>query len=148
MKCKALFFILPIVLTSTAFADMAPPESFAGTPFTLEISPNFLIALIITLGLELLTAFIFLIVKKISKKVLISVLLVNMISLPILWSSLNLFHISNLVPLIIGEILVVLFEAFLIQRLNKKVISFYQTTILSLTMNILSFTGGIILWFP
>jgi hypothetical protein len=122
------------------------------TPISSIIAPvilPFIEALIITLILELLVALIFLSIAKISKKVMISVVIANLISLPAIW-----FGVSSIqgdaaaIALIIGEIAVFVFEAFLIYWMNKSLMTLKKSFLLSLIMNLASLLlGGIIILF-
>jgi hypothetical protein len=109
---------------------------------------NLMIALLMTIILELIIAFIFLKKRKISMKVLFSVILASLITLPILW---------NLIPqrssilffffiLILLEKIIILFEGILIFFLNKKRITIKDSLYLSTLMNIVSFIIGSIIF--
>ena len=111
---------------------------------------SFIKALIITLILELLVALIYLSSTKISKKVLLYVLIANIISLPIVWFLFPSIQIMPLVFLIfiISEIFAVIFEAYFIHYFNKNIISLKKSFILSMIMNLVSlFVGGFIVLF-
>lgn len=112
--------------------------------------PSFIKALIITLILELLVALIYLSATKISKKIILYVLIANIISLPIVWF---LFPSIQIIPLVflifvISEVFAVVFEAYFIYYFNKKIISLKKSFILSIIMNMVSlFVGGFIFLF-
>lgn len=108
---------------------------------------SFVKALIITLILELLTALIFVLASKLTKKMLITVFVANIISLPIVWF---FFPLIKLVPLVIllSEIFAVVFEMYFIYLIHKKTISLKKSFILSILMNLASFVlGGLIFLF-
>jgi hypothetical protein len=112
--------------------------------------PSFIKALIITLILELLVALIYLSITKISKRILLYVLIANVISLPIVWFLFPSIKITSLVFLmfVLSEIFAVVFEAYFIYHLNKKIISLRKSFVLSTIMNLVSlFVGGFIFSF-
>jgi hypothetical protein len=109
------------------------------TPFFLkENIPYFLFALIITLIIELIVALIFLSFTKISKKLLLYIVIANLISLPIVWFIFPLFNLN----LLLSEIFAIVFEACFIYLFNKHIISFKKILILSILINIASFMVG------
>lgn len=121
------------------------------TPFIQSNSARniktFLLALILTLILEIIVALIFLSVTKISKKVLISILIANIISLPIVWF---VFPLLKIIPLaiLLGEIFAFVFESYFIHLLNKDIISLKKSFVLSILMNLASLViGGFIFLF-
>lgn len=108
---------------------------------------TFFIALFLTLILELLVALIYVSNTKISKKVLISVLVANMISLPIVWFVFPLLKIILLI-ILLGEIFAFVFESYFIHLLNKEIISLKKSFVLSILMNLASLViGGFIFLF-
>jgi len=104
-------------------------------------SPVFLGALAITIILELMVAAVFVLRTKISKNILIYVVIANLISLPIVWFAFPLLGSSILVVLV-SEIFAVIFEACFIFFTNKKVISIRNAFLLSIVMNLVSFFVG------
>ena len=109
--------------------------------------PSFIKALIITMLLELLVAIIYLSATKTSKGVLVSVLIGNIISLPMVWFLFPLMStiISAFPIFVLSELFAVVFEAYLIHYMNKQIISLKKSFILSILMNIVSVIwGGII----
>lgn len=107
---------------------------------------SFVEALLITIILEFLTSSIFLLLFKLSSKIIISTILANLISFPIAWFIASLVvGLYGLLPITILEIFVILFEAYFIHRLNKQNISFKWALVLSILNNIISlFVGAII----
>ncbi len=110
-----------------------------------SIFSYFIAALIITIILELLVAWIYFSITKIKKKVLLSIIYANLISVPIVWILVIFIRfmptaIFNV--LIIAEIFAVVFEAYFIHWLNKKQIKIKQAFILSIIMNLASFLLG------
>lgn len=113
---------------------------------------GFFIALILTLALELATAFIFILKTKLSKNILKAVALGNIISLPAVWfvfplisKSLSGSPLGLVRVIVVAEILAFLFEGWLIHFMNKKVISLKKSFVLSLIMNLISLIiGGIL----
>lgn len=111
--------------------------------FTEKIKIQFLVALIITLIIEIIVALIFIFITKISKKMLIYVGIVNIISLPLVWFLFPLLSIPPLFIIIIAEVFVILFESIFIYL--SKLLSFKKSFLLSLIMNLASiFIGGFI----
>ena len=90
---------------------------FIQSDLVRSIKP-FFIALALTLILELAVALVFLSIAKIPKHVLVSVLIANIISLPIVWF---VFPLLNIIPLaiLLGEIFAFVFESYFIYSLNK-----------------------------
>jgi hypothetical protein len=101
----------------------------------------FIEALIITLVIELFTAFIFIKIAKLPKRILVSVLIANLISLPIVWFVFPLL-LNILLVMLLSEIFAVVFEAYFIHYFNKKRITLKKSFILSIIMNLASFLIG------
>lgn len=103
---------------------------------------TFLFALVATVPLELLVALIFCSRSKIPKKKLLqSVLLANLISLPVVWFVFPFLQII-LVVIVLSEIFAVVFEAYFIHSLNKSLLSLRKSFTLSIIMNVVSFLLG------
>ena len=110
--------------------------------------PVFLIALLLTLILELLVAFIFVSVKKEPQSILVGVLVANIVSLPIVWMVFPYLPFHSLMVILFSEIFAVLFEGYFIFLFTKKTLALVMSLILSLLMNLCSFSiGGIIFIF-
>ncbi len=107
-----------------------------------EIIKSILPALGFTLLIEVIAALIFLSSTKTSLKILLSVVIANVISLPVLWYALTFLR-ANLLNVIIGEILVFVFEGFFIYLLNKKRVSLKKSFVLSMIMNLASLLIGL-----
>jgi len=106
---------------------------------------SFTKAFLITIILELLVSLIFVSSRKLSKKILVFVLLANVISLPIVWFLFPLIKINLLAIIVISEIFAVLFETYFIYIPNKQIISFKQSLVLNILNNLVSlFIGGFI----
>ena len=125
-----------------------------GTSKIIETTPiftslnivKFLIAFLITIILELLTSLIFILLYKLTKKILLYVLIVNMVSLPLVWFLFPLLKLSAPTVVIISEIFAVLFEAYFIYIFGRHKISSRQSLALSVINNVISlFVGGLIL---
>ena len=115
-----------------------------------SISYPFAVGLTITLLLEMITALLFAIIIKISKKIIISVLIANLISFPIVcfvFPSLSSSYIvSAFTAFLLSEIFAIVFEASFIYHTNKKRISFKKSFLLSILINLVSlFIGYFIL---
>lgn len=110
--------------------------------------PIFVIALVLTLILELLVAFVFVSVKKEPRSILVGVLVANMVSLPIVWLVFPYLPLHFLLVILFSEIFAVLFEGYFIFLFTKKTLALVMSLILSLLMNLCSFIiGGIIFIF-
>lgn len=108
----------------------------------------FVTALVITLILELLVAFVFVSVKEEPRSILVGVLVANMVSLPIVWLVFPYLPLHFLLVILFSEIFAVLFEGYFIYLFTKKTLSLVMSLILSLLMNLCSFIiGGIIFIF-
>ncbi len=106
-------------------------------------------ALIVTISLELLVAWIYVQFKNLHRALLRSVVYANLITVPIVSLSVfaaTILPIDALVTLLFAELFAVVFEAFFMRRLNKK-LSLNQAFFLSILMNSISFfLGGILLF--
>lgn len=102
---------------------------------------KFLIALVLTLILELLVALIYISTTKIPKKILFSVLTGSIITLPFVWFVFPLLKIFWL-AILLGEIFAFIFESYFIYLLNKEIISLKKSFILSFLINLTSFIVG------
>lgn len=126
--------------------NLQETTSFIQSNFAESIR-NFIIALVLTLILEIITALIFVSIAKIPKKVLVSVIIANIISLPIVWF---VFPLIKNIPLaiLLGEIFAFVFEAYFIYSLNRQIITLKKSFVLSLIMNLVSLLiGGFIFLF-
>jgi hypothetical protein len=118
-------------------------------PFQIpEIFTSFITALIITLVTELLVTFLFIRFSKnkdFSQKqnrILLTVVLVNIISLPVVWFVLPLIFTDTITYYVVAESFAVLFEGLFIRLLNKNTFTLKNALILSLIMNLASFFVG------
>ena len=120
-------------------------------PFRRTVSGDisiFVIALVLTLILELLVAFVLLSVRKEPRNVMTGVLVANIISLPIVWLVFPYLPLHFLLVILFSEIFAVLFEGYFIYLFTKKTLALVMSMILSLLMNLCSFIiGGIIFIF-
>lgn len=113
---------------------------------------NFLSALFLTVFLELLVFIVYTYAggnrakfEGHRKKVLGTVVLVNVISLPLVWFGFPALISDFSLLLIVAEAFAVIFEALLLRFLNKELFSFSNAFWLSLFANITSFfVGGLI----
>ncbi|MBF0337691.1 MAG: hypothetical protein HQL05_07640 [Nitrospirae bacterium] len=109
----------------------------------------FMTAFIVTLVTELLCWYICLLfLKKSGRVVLISVMVANCISLPVLWSAFSIMN--NLMPylffLILSEFLVLFFEVSFISYFNRGHIRIKEAALVTVGANISSFLSGIVLF--
>jgi len=127
-----------------------------GNIFSISL-PFIILALPINIIVESLTALIYTLINKISKRILIFVLLVNFISVPIffiLTQGLELLfilpmniskEISAVIALFLSEILIFALEGIFIYLTNKKFISLKKALILSFLMNLSSLILGLLI---
>ncbi len=123
-------------------ADLNPDGSITfidKTPFISKFTfLYFSMALIITVFLEMVMAFIYILKKRLPLRILWFVVLSNIISLTIFWFVISpVFH-----NILLSELFVLLLEGYIIYQFNKKKISLIESMILSLIMNAVSFSLG------
>jgi hypothetical protein len=106
----------------------------------------FLKAITITISLELLAAFVFITCTKMSKRILVYVIIANIISVPIVWYIFPLLKNAVLVT-VSSELFAWIFEATFIFITNRQFISFKNALMLSLIMNFVSYSVGEIIYF-
>ncbi|RLJ06942.1 MAG: hypothetical protein DRP13_04580 [Candidatus Aenigmatarchaeota archaeon] len=123
------------------------------TPFFMTYLGNnfikFIIALFLTLILELSIVFWFF-HKKFPRKLLYTIIIVNIISVGIIWLipflKLSSFSLPLIFPfssiIISSEIFVIILEWFFIYFFNKDIISIRKSLLLSVVMNLVSFLIG------
>jgi hypothetical protein len=112
----------------------------------VERLPFFLVALVLTLIIEVLAALIFLWATKRPESVLKSVVMVNLFSMPVVWFIFPVLK-EFLLVVVLSESFAVVFEGYLIHLLNKPLMSLKQSFILSIIMNTASFAlGGFIIF--
>ena len=80
--------------------------------------------------------------KKTAGNLLRASLIVNVITQSILWISLGIFFRHYLTVLLTGEVLIWLAESLLMQRLSGNQLTWRQSVVLSLCMNLSSFGLG------
>ncbi len=109
--------------------------------------PFFFKSLILTLLLELGTAWIFIKLTRRNYSILLYLLLANLITIPLVWFGFTL--IPNIfIGIIIGEIFAFVFEALFINYFCKNYISMKSSFILSFLANSVSFfVGGVLIIF-
>jgi len=101
--------------------------------------------LVITLILESAVVIAYsLLAKKSIKPILATSICGNLITQSMLWIALNLFFQNYLVTLFISEILIWIVESLFLYFIPANDLSFKETILLSLGMNLTSFTLG---WF-
>lgn len=143
MKNKYLY-LLPLLFLAVPFAAFADPIPLP--ILNTSFSDNFLgslyvfaMYLAIAIVCELLIGYIFCLVTKTPKRILLWIILANLISFPIfsllLTPALITFGFFSIFFL---EALVIVFEAFFIYYFNKQYISLNKSMILSIIMNIFS----------
>ncbi len=106
----------------------------------------FLKAAGITAGLEMLLAWVLCACWKLPKRILVSVFIVNMISLPLVWYVFPLLN-NFIVVLITSELFAFIFEGYLIFWLNRTAILLKKALILSFVLNSSSFLAGELIYY-
>jgi hypothetical protein len=114
------------------------------TPFYSSNSKlfSFITAFIITIILELLTAFLFLLIAGSPQKILLWVILANIISLPVLWFIFPLIFGEGIPAFITGELFTFIFETLFIYYYSRQYIRKWQAIVLSVIMNLVSLILG------
>lgn len=100
--------------------------------------PSLSLSFLITIIFEIIAALIVLYIMKISRKILISVLIANLVSLPLIWLILPIFTQN----ILLHEIFVVFLEVLILFVLNRRIISFKKAFVLSVIINSISFFLG------
>jgi hypothetical protein len=134
---KTLMLATAVVFSSIVYADMAPVT----IPITTS---DLIISTALTVLVEVLVSLAYLRYKGVSKKkkILITVALANILSVPLLWLSIQLAIPALLVclpALIVLEIFVVLGESALIHLINRKKLDFRDALIMCFLSNAASF---------
>jgi hypothetical protein len=102
-----------------------------------------LVSLALTLFLELVAALIFAFIKKTSKKILWGVAIGNLVSVPLLWLTVTISY-NFLWP---AELVVVLFEMWLLRLFSRKKLGWGWCLLFSFLMNFISFVVGPIIYY-
>ncbi|MFH1664291.1 MAG: hypothetical protein ABH986_05840 [archaeon] len=111
---------------------------------------HFILAFLITLGLEALVVIVYLSIKKITIKdrIIVTVVVANLISLLIVWfvfpliqGIINIPGITISIWILLAEVFAVLFEGFFIDYFNKD-FGKKNAFVMSLIMNLVSFLIG------
>ena len=110
------------------------------TSMTNETITSFIVALVATIIIELIFSFAYIRWRRLQKRILISVVIANLVSVTLLWIALPLFgELSFLLccfPLVFAEALVVLLECAIIYLLNRKRIKIADAFMMSLINNL------------
>ncbi|MFC1734412.1 hypothetical protein ACFL6I_29260, partial [candidate division KSB1 bacterium] len=102
--------------------------------------PVFTKAFFITIIIELIVGLFFLLIAKKPLRILTFVLLANLISIPLLWYLFPMLF--NYIYIVVGEIVVFVFESYFIYIFCKENLSLKLTFLLSFIINLASFTIG------
>ena len=149
MKKLPIFILLLGCLAGIVYADVMDP--FAGVMVLGLALIVLLVSWAITLAVELVTSFVYLYLKKLSKWVLLSVILANIISMPLLWGFVIVVTLLSpstttyLLALFIGEVGVIALEAGVIFLMNRKGIKKSDAIAMSVINNMASFLIGVVL---
>ncbi|MEM3555528.1 MAG: hypothetical protein QXF56_02325 [Candidatus Micrarchaeia archaeon] len=166
---KAVLCAFLLILSNVAYADMGPNppysilERYGKNPYFITI------AVALTTIIELITSLVYLHLRKLSKKILVTVIIANIISVPLFYVYLTdaikfddehwqpkppLVMTLDTYPydithawiiLIVGEIMVFVLEAFLLFRLNRnRNMTLVRGAEMSLINNFASFLIGLV----
>lgn len=157
-----LFLLVALSLPVLVYADVAYPcpgkpdswchgKDYSDVNMFSVFVKVFALALVITLILELIVAFVFLLVAKKPRRVLKNILIANLISLPIVWLVPYIFPVlvsSSFAVLyvLVSEIFVVIFEAVFITWRSRGVLSIFQVASLVVFMNFVSLVFGYLIF--
>ena len=130
-----------MILISTLFSFFLIPNLVSADIYSGPSSDFFVGALGLTLIIESMVTLAFLFITKISPKVLTSVIIANLISLPIVWFVFPPTS-NDLLVIFLAELFAVVFEGYFIHFFNKKTISLKKSFALSILMNLASFFIG------
>ncbi|QLJ52482.1 MAG: hypothetical protein Sv326_0307 [Candidatus Fermentimicrarchaeum limneticum] len=132
-----------LIFSNIAYADVLSPEALFGRPPSIT---DFVISLILTLIVELSVSYIYIQNHKLPQKILISVTIANIVSLPFIWVFVVIFQslipILCGIPLLFAEMGVTLLEFAVIYLMNKECLNQKEAFTISLMNNLASF----ILW--
>ncbi|MFC1726894.1 hypothetical protein ACFL0Y_00005 [Patescibacteria group bacterium] len=107
---------------------------------------SLLIPLSITLLVELLVGLIFMFIKKYPKKLLFWILMVNLITLPLLYFISPLVTEVKTLTIILIEVAVVIMEWLILYTVNKSYLPLRMSLLLSFLMNLGSFLAGAVFY--
>ncbi|UCG95375.1 MAG: hypothetical protein JSV92_05045 [archaeon] len=118
-------------------------------PQLLSFASKFAISLILTVFIELILGIIYIGLNKVNfnkykpyrTNILRSILLANLISLPIVWFVFP-FILTGAEGILIAEFFVIVIEGFIIKKFNKNLFDFRKSLELSLIFNVISFILG------
>jgi hypothetical protein len=117
---------------------------FAGVAFLVVL----LLAFVGTVAVELVTSLLYLHFRKLSKWILLSVILSNIISIPLFWIFVVIvsLYVDYRIPVAVGEIMVFAFEATVIFLLNRKRMKLNDAVVMSLINNLATLLLGVVLF--
>ncbi|QLJ53252.1 MAG: hypothetical protein Sv326_1077 [Candidatus Fermentimicrarchaeum limneticum] len=143
MKKLLILVLLLACLTGIVYADISPfpVMLFAGVAFLVVL----LLAFVGTVAVELVTSLLYLHFRKLSKWILLSAILSNIISVPLFWIFVVIvsWYVDYWIPVAVGEIMVFAFEATVIFLLNRKRMKLNDAVAMSLINNLASFLVGL-----
>lgn len=132
----------PFVYDHVYEANLNEEGSITLIPILPSLKPMVAKVFALTVLLELITAFIYLSFKRISFKILVSVIIGNLITLPIIWFLIPLFMSVIIFSFLLSEAVAVFTEAVVIRIMNKKYFTFPQSLQFSLLINVISAVIG------
>jgi hypothetical protein len=146
MKKLLILVLLLACLTGIVYADISPfpVMLFAGVAFVVVL----LLAFVGTVAVELVTSLLYLHFRKLSKWILLSAILSNIISVPLFWIFVVIvsLYVDYRIPVAAGEIMVFVFEATVIFLLNRKRMKLNDAVAMSLINNLATLLLGVVLF--
>ena len=145
---KSLYSDYEVDLLSNGTINIKEVTPFLKSDVVRNVKP-FIAALVVVLGVELSTGTLYLLFTKTPLKILVSIALGNLISLPLLWIVIPHLNIKHLWPVIlIAQAFAISFESYFIYLLNRQRIALRRSFILSMLINLAScFIGGFLFLF-
>jgi hypothetical protein len=137
-KTKTLYNVQLLKDNSIKIEDIIPldDEGINNVSFILLMSVSFAI----TLALEALIILIFVLFKKVPKRIFLGLLIGNIISVPFVWFVSYIFPLAGIIY--IAEAIVVVFEAWIFRIFSRRALSWKMALLISLLINIVSFFLG------
>lgn len=128
----------------TALVTVEPGPQPGPIPIWSEVEAT-LAALVVTLVIEVAVSFLYLSFIKIKqkKRILLTVVAVNIISVPVVW--LVFINLLSALGFLLGEIFAIVFEGYFVYYFNKKTIKLKNAMLMSLIMNVASLVLGLLL---
>lgn len=130
-------------LISSFSSPISPRPTSPSRPIGLETL--FIIALVLTVVIEVIVSLLYILFKKIKDKIRIplAVTVANVVSVTLLWFVFVYF--LQFLGILIGEVFAIFFDGYVVYYFNKKRIKLSNALVMSLIMNLTSFIFGLYL---